>query len=290
MLASEAPTPPQAEPGVIGRQVGRLAVRSLYRELALDPKPGLVTPLDNGSHRDMDAGTFLRSLFALRGYFAQIATAGAANAEFERLRHLGVQAERRMLGATGGVNTHRGAVFTLGLLAAAAGHRLARGLRPTPEAVGATVRAQWGHPILAAAPRAVPATASHGLRACRRYRVGGAREQAAQGFPAVFETGLPALRWALERGADEREALIHALFSLMAEVDDTNVLHRGGQAGLRVVQSQSRSFLAAGSVLAPDWQRYARGLARAWVVRWLSPGGSADLLAATCFVHWLDRD
>ena len=101
--------------------IGRAAVRALYTELALSPKPGLVSPLDSGAHDDMDMTTFMRSLFALRGYFCAIAAAGAAGADFTDLQALGMRAERRMLEATRGINTHRGAIFSLGLLAGAAG-------------------------------------------------------------------------------------------------------------------------------------------------------------------------
>src|SRR3954463_4860094 len=107
--------------------IGRAAVRALYTELALSPKPGLVSPLDSGAHDDMDMTTFMRSLFALRGYFCAIAEAGAAGADFAELQALGLRAERRMLAATCGINTHRGAIFSLGLLAAAAGWLRAEG-------------------------------------------------------------------------------------------------------------------------------------------------------------------
>ena len=113
-------------------RLGRLAIASLHAELALAPKPGLVTPFDTGSHRDMDAGTFLRSLFALRHYFIAVADAGASAAPFQTLRAHGIAAEISMLHATAGINTHRGAIFSLGLLVAAsaacqgrAGHAIA---------------------------------------------------------------------------------------------------------------------------------------------------------------------
>ena len=109
-------------------------MRSLYDELSLYPKPGLVSLVDNGSHCDMDAGTFMRSLFALRRYFFHIAAAGAANAPFSELKRLGIAAERRMLAATGGVNTHRGAIFCIGMLCAAAGRCKALGLPIHPGA------------------------------------------------------------------------------------------------------------------------------------------------------------
>src|SRR5450830_1577900 len=110
------------------RKMAREAVRSLYQELVLYPKPGLVSLVDNGSHQDMDAATFMRSLFSLRRYFLAIAEAGARGAPFSLLKQLGVQAERRMLSATGGVNTHRGAIFSLGMLCAAVAWSRAQGM------------------------------------------------------------------------------------------------------------------------------------------------------------------
>lgn len=103
-------------PDACAQRIGRAAIAALYDELALAPKPGLVSFVDSGSHGDMDATTFMRSLFALRHYFPRIAMQGAAGAPFASLEALGVMAETRMLQATGGINTHRGAVFTLGLI------------------------------------------------------------------------------------------------------------------------------------------------------------------------------
>ena len=99
----------------IAQQIAVLAVRSLYAELVLYPKPGLVSLRDNGSHVDMDADCFMRSLFSLRRYFRDIALAGAAGAEFKVLKQLGIAAEQRMLKATRGINTHRGVIFALGM-------------------------------------------------------------------------------------------------------------------------------------------------------------------------------
>ena len=111
----------RASPGLAPAAIGRAATLALYDELSLAPKPGLVTLVDSGSHDDMDAYTFMRSLFALRHYFGQIAEAGFDGADFAVLERLGIEAEARMLAATGGVNTHRGAIFMLGLLCASAG-------------------------------------------------------------------------------------------------------------------------------------------------------------------------
>jgi len=268
--------------------IGRLAVRSLHTELALTPKPGLVSPQDTGSHTDMDAGTFMRSLFALRGYFGDITSAGASGAELPDLQALGVAAERRMLSATDGINTHRGAIFSLGLLAAATGWLIHRDRSPCGARIGQTVSRLWGSAILAATPR-LRVGLSHGLTMARRYGAGGARTEAALGFPTLFGVGLPTLRRTLGSTGSKRLALVQTLFSLMAVLDDTNLLYRGGRSGLDRVQASAREFLDAGGIYRPDWERHALQIHRQVVSQKLSPGGSADLLAATWFVHQVQR-
>jgi triphosphoribosyl-dephospho-CoA synthase len=264
-------------------EIGRAAIWALYTELALAPKPGLVSPLDNGSHADMDMGTFLRSLSALRPYFRVIAGAGADGAGFAELASLGITAEQQMLAATGGVNTHRGAVFCIGLLAAAAGLRLAQGGGST---LGQLVADHWGGDIMAAAGRA---PASHGSRAIARHGARGARQEAAVGFPTLYTLVLPALMNSLKATGSREKAGTQALFTTMAHLEDTNLLHRGGAEGLAFVQNRARQFLAQGGVAAADWREQALALHQDCVARWLSPGGSADMLAAAWFL-WSQGD
>ena len=266
------------------RRIARLALRALHEELRCYPKPGLVSPLDRGSHDDMDAALFLRSLFALRHYYRDIAAAAGAAPAFAALERLGRAAEQHMLCATGGRNTHRGAVFSLGLLAAAAGALRTAGVSVRGEALGECVHRRWGAAILAAGRKASP---SHGLTVRRRYGAGGARAEAAAGFPHVFEIGLPAWRAALSHGVGRRRATLHCFFSLLAVLPDTNLLYRAGPAGLAFAQDTARAFLAHGGVYRRGWEARAQALHRAFVVRRLSPGGAADLLAATLFVHAL---
>lgn len=270
-------------------RIGRLAIRSLYREAALAPKPGLVSPSSQGSHRDMDFATFLRSLQSLRAYFPAIAACGVGRPSFVPLRELGIDAEAAMLAATGGVNTHRGAIFNLGLLCAAAGWLLAEGEEPGAAAACAVVKNVWGTEILAGlslAPEA--AVFSHGLSVARRYGCGGARQEAAAGFPAALEVGLPAYRHALAATGDGELAAVQALFALIAELEDSNLLWRGGREGLAHGRQAARAFLAAGGVLAGDWQERAAAIDADFVARNLSPGGSADLLGVTLFLAELE--
>lgn len=271
--------------------LARAAVRALYVEIALEPKPGLVSLRDSGSHSDMDAATFVRSLFALRHYFAHIAQAGAQGADLPRLQALGLAAEARMLAATGGVNTHRGAVFGLGLLCAATSRVAELGQAPRAALVRSALQSTWGE-ALAARARAARETApvSHGQKAAQAHGLRSALDEAALGFPTVFEVALPTLQAALAAGLGERAARVQALFATMAVLDDTNLVHRGGIAGLRWMQAQAREFLAAGGVQQPDWLAQARALHLAAVQRRLSPGGSADVLASACWLAALEAD
>ncbi len=271
--------------GADASAIGRLAIRALQRELELYPKPGLVSPIDSGAHDDMNATTFVRSLLALRSYFAAIAEAGARGASFAELRRLGVEAEKRMLAATGGINTHRGAIFCLGFLAAAAGWRRARGLDLAGHSLADAILELWGADVAEAARQA---SNSHGARAIRRYGARGAREELLTGLPTLLGVAVPALRAALAQTGCAERASVQCLFAIMAELEDTNLLHRGGPKGLAFVRNAARRFLDTGGVQARDWRQRALDLHGDCVALHLSPGGAADCLAAAWFVLTLD--
>jgi triphosphoribosyl-dephospho-CoA synthase len=295
---------------VDSRRIGARAVRCLLLELETWPKPGLVSHIDSGSHVDMDADTFRRSAAAIAPYLDALADAGARGCAMARLRVIGLEAEAAMLAATSGINTHRGAIFGVGLLCAAAGAR-ASGYADPGLSLGAMVSRTWATGIL---DGPVPLH-SHGSRARRRFGAGGARMEAAMGFPSVYEIGLPALRKAgravgepdevaelaeVARASEPPEAArtvepteaarVETCFALIAHLEDTNLLHRGGLAGLRFARRTALDFLAAGGVRAPDWKTRARSAHERFIARRLSPGGSADLLAMTLFVDAQEKD
>lgn len=268
----------------LSREVALRAVRSLYQELALYPKPGLVSLVDSGSHTDMDATTFMRSLFSLRHYYARICKAGYDGAPFAELKKLGINAEQRMMAATKGINTHRGAIFALGLLCAAMGRVRALRMTLTPAALRTALLLHWGEE-LAAHTRATGD--SHGLQAAVQHAASGAREEGALGLPSVFDVGLPALQATLARRAPMHHARVDTIFALMAHISDTNIYHRGGTEGADTVRNAARQFLAQGGTANPLWQEHALQCHKHFIDQRLSPGGAADLLAATCLVHSL---
>ncbi|WP_251969329.1 triphosphoribosyl-dephospho-CoA synthase [Sphaerotilus microaerophilus] len=290
-LASKhhGPTPAAAAhalPAGQGTLVARAAVLALHDELALAPKPGLVSFADSGSHDDMDAQTFLRSLMALRGYFGAIHGLGAQGAPFAALERCGIAAEATMLQATQGINTHRGAIFILGLLCAAVGRVQAHGGAATPEAVRDALRATWGAEL---AERAQRTSQLPGGVAARRWGLRSASEEAALAFPAVFEVGLPAWRQAQSAGWSHQQVQAQAFFALLGQLDDCNLAHRGGLKGLHWARAQAHGFLAVGGAGAPGWEASAWALHRRFVARRLSPGGCADGLSALCFLQRVGR-
>jgi triphosphoribosyl-dephospho-CoA synthase len=263
--------------------IGQAATLALHDELALAPKPGLVTLVDSGSHHDMDGHTFMRSIFALRRYFAEIAEAGYEGAEFDVLERCGIAAEARMLAATGGINTHRGAIFMLGLLCASAGaaQRECEGALH-PARLRETLRRRWGSAL---AQRSQRQPTLPGGMAARRLGLRSASQEAALAFPVLFETAVPALRSALARGLTPQLARLDTLFHIMAVLDDSNLAHRGGLAGLRHAQRSARRFLDKGGAARPDGLARAQTVAADFVQRRLSPGGAADTLAAACWIN-----
>lgn len=265
--------------------IGARAVHSLLLELETWPKPGLVSHVDAGSHEDMDADTFRASAAAIAPYFRDLADAGARGSGMGRLRVIGLEAEAAMLDATRGINTHRGAIFGLGLLCAAAGARAGGRIDPAWP-LGAAVSHLWGGSIL----DGPVLLHSHGGGVRRRFGAGGARMEAAQGFPSIYAVGLPALRRGARAAPDDAEAArVEACFALIAALEDTNLLHRGGLPGLRFARRTARRFLDEGGVGGANWRARAQSVHQSFVARWLSPGGSADLLAMTLFVAAHER-
>ncbi|MFC4529179.1 triphosphoribosyl-dephospho-CoA synthase [Sphaerisporangium dianthi] len=263
------------------------AVRALRAEARLSPKPGLVDHRGSGAHDDMDLPLVLASAEALRPTFREIAKAAertAAGVELrEELGALGRLGDQAMLRTTGGVNTHRGALWALGLLVAA----VAGGAGHEREAARGAAR-------LAALPdRRIPAAEpSHGERARRRYGAGGARSEAEAAFPHVTDVALPRLRQARAAGLGEEVARLDALLEVMSLLRDTCVLHRGGPAGLRVVRLGAERVLAEGGAGTGSGRAALMDLDDVLRERRLSPGGSGDLLAAALFldmVPWPER-
>lgn len=266
--------------------VDTLALASLQREADLENKPGLVCPSSRGSHTDMDWLTFEKSVKSLRGYFAKCFQLGFQHQGLRQLQRAGIEAEKAMFTATGGVNTHKGAIFTLGLLSAALGWQYKVRGKFDVLSVGRQVTLAWGKTIAKDAQQMGSSTPTHGEEA-RLQGIPGAREQAVSGFTHLFEYTLPTLQSAQQKGVAPQRAGLEALLATMATLPDTNLVHRGGLEGLYWAQKESGKVYQAlkeASANSTCWAGPVRTLADQFEQRWLSPGGSADMLSAAYFL------
>ena len=264
--------------------------QALITEATLTPKAGLVDAVHNGGHHDMNLALFLRSADAIAPYLGDCAATGmtfaghpASPALLAAIRPIGLAAEAAMRAATGGVNTHKGAIFAFGLTAAALGKRLAEQHAATLADVQADVRALCAE-ILAELRQGDCDSA--GKRGYARHGISGARGEAASGFATVSAHALPLYQQELAADGNERRALLAALVALYAANDDSTTLARVGLDGLRAHQHWARTLLADRATLADEARlsdaiaAYARNCA----AKRLSAGGSADLLALTAWL------
>jgi triphosphoribosyl-dephospho-CoA synthase len=260
-------------------RIADAAVDALLTEALLTPKPGLVDESGRHSHPDMSLAMLEVSAEALRDPLRECADAARSTPLGLDLRArigaIGRAGERQMLATTGGVNTHRGALWALGLLSA--------GIVVAENADGAVAFAAQ----LARMPdsaRGVSRSLSHGQYARLRYGAGGAVGEAQDGFPHVVGHGLPMLRCCRQRGESAEAAALNALMAIMASHEDTCVLHRDGLRGLDFVQRSAAGVLRSGGCTTGAGHRRLERFCRRAETRGLSMGGSADLLAATLFL------
>ena len=240
-----------------------LAAKALTEEVRLTPKPGLVDERNSGAHSDMDLPLFLHSIDALTPWFRRMAALGMAGADAAALQAAGLEAEAAMFRATGGVNTHKGALFSFAVLLSSLGRCL-------------TVGGDVFDRSAALTAALLPPQGTNGAAVALRHQVGGARAEALSGFP----TGRQAA--AVLRESDPLTALLW----LMAHTEDSNLYHRGGATGAAFVKEQAAAILEA-----PPERRVmlTQALDDALIDRWLSPGGCADLLALALFLaRWRD--
>lgn len=279
--------------------VGLWARAAVLYEAAAAPKPGLVDPVSQGAHGDMDYFTFLTSAAALAPWWENFARLGWRHggddpaALFPSLRKEGLRAEKAMFDATGGVNTHKGLIFSLGVLCASAGMLLAEGKTLSPEscaAQGALI--VWGivekdFAGLGAGEKSDEKRLTAGERFYLREKITGIRGEAERGFPSVLNAGLPGLRSGLGKGLSLNDAMIDALLALLTTVEDTNILLRGGREGHRIVKEAARKTLDLGGMVSEKGKKAVLEMDALFSKKNLSPGGSADLLAVTVFLHFL---
>ena len=278
----------------IPQKIGSLALEAMLLEVSATPKPGLVDRNNSGAHKDMDFFTFMKSAASLAGSFMEFSqegfTGGRENippAEvFPAVRGIGVEAEKRMFAATGGINTHKGEIFSLGLLSACAGYIAGPGREVTADGV-MTLAGEMCAGIcerdFAGVRDKNPAMLTKGERVYLEHGITGIRGEAESGYPSVRIAGLPALRGYVSRGMSLNDALCMTLIHIMAHARDTNIISRHDIETANDVMSLAGEMVESGFGLED-----IRRLDGEFIARWISPGGSGDLLAVTYFMYSLD--
>ena len=267
------------------KEISELAKQSLVDEVNTTPKAGLVDRNNCGSHSDMSIDTFIKSAQALKPYFKECFLIGAKtqnekyNTVFSLLKKEGIEAEKTMLKASGGVNTHKGAIYSLGAVCGALG-RLYSAENPIADTAEILDEAVL---ILKAAAQKDLDTCSGKTAGERLYLeqgIKGIRGQAMSGFPDVRNISLPAFTKEIWCGKSKNDAAAIALVCLIASVEDTNLYKRGGKQGAEFAKNYACSLLEKdithSELLKMDEE---------FIKRNLSPGGCADLLALTLFLH-----
>ena len=275
----------QSKPLMLADRLADLAVDALIDEADLSPKPALVDRRGNGAHSDLHLGLMHASALSLWPAFKEMAEAaiqfGAVGLPLrEALGRIGREGEQAMLTTTNGVNTHRGAIWALGLLVAAAA------LENTDTNASAVTLGAARLALLD--DRYAPRPLSHGAQVAQRYGARGAREEAQLGFPAVLQRALPQLKRSRALGHGEQNARLDALLAIMTRLADTCVLYRAGETGLQTMQLGAQAVLDAGGSASLGGRRRLHELDQQLIALNASPGGAADLLAACLFIDRIE--
>lgn len=274
------------------QKVGQYLTQAILLEVSTHPKPGLVTRLSNGAHKDMSIFTFMMSSAVLSKAFNDLQDIGQAHrgtlAElFCKLRSYGVGAEAELLRVTKGVNTQRGILFAGGIVSAVSGYAMNMGL--SRDALLPMIKEMAAGLVARELKNLDHAAMTAGEKLYYKYGITGIRGEVENGFPSVVNYGLPALEDAFDKGATINDALVHALISLMTIVEDSNVIWRTDYDTLLEVQRIAKNILSLGSVFTEKGRMAIAETERYFLQRRISPGGSADLLSVTITLYLLEH-
>lgn len=274
------------------QKVGQYLTQAILLEVSTHPKPGLVTRLSNGAHKDMSIFTFMMSSAVLSKAFNDLQDIGQAHrgtlAElFCKLRSYGVGAEAELLRVTKGVNTQRGILFAGGIVSAVSGYAMNMGL--SRDALLPMIKEMAAGLVAKELKNLDHAAMTAGEKLYYKYGITGIRGEVENGFPSVVNYGLPALEDAFDKGATINDALVHALIALMTVVEDSNVIWRTDYDTLLEVQRIANNILSLGSVFTEKGRMAIAETERCFLQRRISPGGSADLLSVTITLYLLEH-
>jgi len=286
-------------------EAAKLAEEAILTEAVLTPKPGLVDAKDSGAHKDMDIFTFLRSAVSLREGFKEMFLSGYHGGAdlkelLKSLRPKGMDIETQMFKATKDINTHKGIIFSMGLLLAALGKYMST-IEHEGESLPEFTEKDTGEvfQIIRAMTEGIisidfrnlheKTVLTHGEKLYKEYGFTGIRGEAEKGYPVLREKVLPAMR-GMVKGEDSYESLLlEMLMMLMSEVEDSNIVSRGGMESLHYVRKKAKDFMNAGGMKNPRAMEVLHAMNQEFVEKNLSPGGSADLLSLAVFLGKMEN-
>lgn len=280
-------------------RLSTFAEQALLTEAVLSPKPGLVDAIDSGSHKDMDIYTFVNSATAFKSSFADLVGLGltyqgSLSKLLPEVRKIGIVAEKSMFNATKGINTHKGVVFSIGILLTAYGvylknHPDVETFSPSDtnavieivkEMTAGLVARELGY-------LEQKETLTHGEKLYQKYGITGVRGEVEEGFPSVMKEVLPYLR--RTTGDYQTKRLLDSLFLLMASTEDSNIIHRSNIDTLQDVKKRAQAFMAAGGMMQPDAVEIVNEMNQDFIRLNISPGGSADLLSVAILISKMEK-
>ncbi|MGL4992346.1 MAG: triphosphoribosyl-dephospho-CoA synthase CitG [Sarcina sp.] len=267
----------------IPKKLAEFASRAMMYEVSCYPSPGLVSPISNGAHKDMNYYTFLNSIGVLNKYMYDFAIVGGKEYDLEdlfiKIREVGIRAEADMFRVTNGVNTHKGMIFLMGITISvlAYGIKYEFGFEKIQELIKAMCKGLSNE--LKLAKTKPESERSHGENLYVKYNFLGIRGEAENGIPLAFNEGLNAYESAKDLNPNER--ILQTLITIMSKCEDSTILHRKDKKSLEFVQNISRCLLEQGGIYNEETITKLYELNDVFIEKNISPGGSADILAIT---------
>ncbi len=278
--------------------ISEIAIKSMLLEVSATPKPGLVDRNNSGAHKDMDFYTFIESSMSQVYTFYNCTLEGLRfegkdNKELLKIiRPIGIEGENKMFNATRGINTHKGLIFSLGIVAAAAGlqHKKTKKQEMDVEGICHLVK-KIAEGIVSRELEQLnnKNSLTYGEGLFKKCGIKGIRGEVEAGFPTVRHHSLPVFRELMKDGGNINDNLVQVLFHLMTVTEDINILGRHGIDELEYVKTTAKETLSLGGMFTEEGRKKILELDKEFIRRNISPGGSADLLAVTLMLYFLEN-
>lgn len=272
--------------------VGQVLTEGMLLEVISHPSPGLVSPFSNGSHEDMDYNTFLKSTAALSKYMPYFVQIGIEYEDdlLRRIRKIGVLAEKDMFDATDGVNTQKGLIFLCGLIGVSAGRCKRLNISLDRNNISNLIK-EITKGIVERELKKIDCSKglSNGERLYLKYGVEGIRGEVERGLITVIKYGLPKFEESIKRGLSLNDALVNSLIFIISKTEDTTVLNRKGLSGLNLTKSIAKNVIYLGGMETKLGREYINYTDKLFIKNNISPGGAADLVAATYIIYKLEK-